>query len=134
MLTSHPRLQAMFEKQPDLKHALSDPKALEELVSMSVDRQRYQEVMRGHDRALSNLANQPRGFQYLVEMQKKMAEMEALGMGEDEGGRKGRKHVASASGRVQRAPLPNPWAQRSVARSVFGTFSYGYIILILSFV
>ena len=61
-----------MEKHPQVRHALSDPAVLKDLLSMATNKTAYSELMRGHDRQLSNLENIPQGFQQLQRLYQDM--------------------------------------------------------------
>ena len=61
-----------MEKNPQVRHALSDPAVLKDLLSMATNKTAYSELMRGHDRQLSNLENIPQGFQQLQRLYQDM--------------------------------------------------------------
>lgn len=78
---------------------------------MSTNKSYYQEAMRGHDRALSNLENIPQGFQHLVQMQKTMKDAEGARS-------KGKPTKTSITGseprrEIIKTPFPNPWQPKS---------------------
>lgn len=79
---------------------------------MSTNRSVYQEAMRGHDRALSNLENIPQGFQHLVQIHKSLADAESM-RGKGLPRRSSSKDFAEAPTRtVSKEPFPNPWETR----------------------
>lgn len=82
------------------------------MFNMSTNKTYYQEAMRGHDRALSNLENLPQGFQHLVQMQKNLSSAESVRPG-DERPTRTRITASTPSKRVSREPFPNPWARGS---------------------
>jgi hypothetical protein len=110
MFLANPQFQKMAEKNPQIKHALSDPSTLKTMFDMSTNPKVYKEVMRGHDRALSNLENIPQGFQHLVRIQKSLDNVDR---------RQSERQVktqidASDSGaknRLTSEPFPNPWVK-----------------------
>jgi len=113
MFMSNPQVQAMVEKHPQLKHALSDPKTLQDMFNMSTNKAYYQEAMRGHDRALSNLENIPQGFQHLVQMQKSISDAEGMrgGMSPPMVSRASPPGITQSQPQreIVREPFPNPW-------------------------
>lgn len=120
MFLANPQFQKMAEKNPQIKHALSDPSTLKTMFDMSTNPKVYKEVMRGHDRALSNLENIPQGFQHLVRIQKSLDNVDR---------RQSERQVktqidASDSGtknRLTSEPFPNPWV-KSDAKTVRSKF------------
>lgn len=81
---------------------------------MSTNPVAYQEMMKGHDRALSNLENIPQGFQHLVRMQHTMNSVN--GVQEP----KVRTQITESKSsnseiKLTSEPFPNPWITRSTA-------------------
>lgn len=74
---------------------------------MSTNKSYYQEAMRGHDRALSNLENIPQGFQHLVQMQKTMKDAE--GARSRSMPTKTSITGSEPSREITKEPFPNPW-------------------------
>lgn len=120
MFMANPQVQALMKKNPQLRHALSDPKTLQDMLQMSTNRSYYQEAMRGHDRALSNLENIPQGFQHLVQMQRTLSagnDGSPSSMGVD---RPSSKIKGSEPTRqLVKEPFPNPWAKSIRRKAVF---------------
>lgn len=108
LMMSNPQVKKLMESNPQLRQALKDPKTLQQMMEMSTNPKLYQEAMRGHDRALSNLENIPQGFQYLARMQ------HSLGQAEMAGERKVRTEVTgSEAGKgLTNEPFPNPWEKK----------------------
>lgn len=65
MILSNPQMQQLIEKNPELGHALSDPTTLKSMLNAATNPRAYNEMLRGHDRAMSNLENIPEGFSHL---------------------------------------------------------------------
>jgi hypothetical protein len=104
LLQMNPRMKAMMERNPQIRHALSDPSTLKEILEQGRNPRAYQEAMRGHDRALSNIEMLPGGFQALQQFYtQELAEVEAMGgtalKGVEYEGRKTRNTEQ----------MPNPW-------------------------
>ncbi len=108
MLLSNPQLQSLLESNPELRHALTDPSTLKSILSAASNPAAYNEMLRGHDRALSNLENIPEGFSHLKRVYKSMQEpmYEAL--------TPQYRAEANAENEVRKEltkdPVPNPWA------------------------
>lgn len=78
------------------------------MFNMSTNKAYYQEAMRGHDRALSNLENIPQGFQHLVQMQKTMKDAESARLS---GAKPTKTSITGSepSREITKDPFPNPW-------------------------
>lgn len=114
MLQANPKFKAMMERNPQFRHALSDPSTLRDLLRTQSDPRAMQETMRGHDRALAQIENIPGGFQQLQQIYETdlkdvldgFDSLEFVG----EGGRrdKGIKRYEVGTKRNTQ-PMPNPW-------------------------
>lgn len=109
-------MQKLIEKNPELRHALSDPTTLKSMLNAAANPMAYNEMLRGHDRAMSNLENIPEGFSHLKKvystLQEPMYDAFTPKMrvnyndnvsGEEQG--KVRKTTSE--------PVPNPWAPKT---------------------
>jgi len=91
------------------------------MFNMSTNKTYYQEAMRGHDRALSNLENIPQGFQHLVQMQKSMKDAEGTSSGHTPKLKAG-VTASEPKKQVETAPFPNPWSSSSKGSDRLGLF------------
>lgn len=112
-MRSNPRMKSLLDRNPQLRHALSDPSTLKELLGASSRSPAFQEAMRGHDRALANIENLPGGFQALQQFYtKELAEVEQsideLRLP------RGREDLQSVpKQQLTTDPMPNPWSRPS---------------------
>lgn len=103
-------MQSLLEKNPELRHALSDPSTLQSILSAASNPAAYNEMLRGHDRALSNLETMPEGFSHLKRVYSKLQEpmYEAMSSG-----RQKSSNINNFDGELKRelptTPVPNPW-------------------------
>ena len=122
MLLSNPQIQNLLEKNPELRHALSDPSTLKTMLTAATNPKAYNEMMRGHDRALSNLENIPEGFSHLKKMYTTLQEpmYDAMSMQQP------RKTTPDAiieevtTEKIRTTtwePIPNPWAPKATIPS-----------------
>lgn len=110
LMLSNPRMQAAMRRNPQLRHTLSDPSTMQDLLAASTNPKAYQEMMRGHDLALSNLENIPEGFQYLRSV---YSELERDDLDEEDGiviGRKKKPTSPTNQNHLNVNPMPNPWS------------------------
>lgn len=105
LLQMNPKVKAMMEKDPNIRHALSDPKTLQEILQTGSNPKMYQEVMRGHDRALANIENMPGGFQALQQFYANG--VASLEEGAGEVNVKSREYEGHKVRNTD--PMPNPW-------------------------
>lgn len=111
MLQSHPKLKQMMEKNPQIKHALSDPKTMKEIFEMSTNPTAYKEMMRNYDRTLSHLESIPEGYQYLRQIY--TTENELADKGISGANISGGITNSEPSKEQTKDPMPNPWKSKS---------------------
>lgn len=110
---NNPQMQKLIEKNPELRHALSDPSTLKSMLNAATNPKAYSEMLRGHDRAISNLENIPEGFSHLKKVYSTLQEPMY-----DAFTPKTKTHSASGVSDNVRItttttePIPNPWAPR----------------------
>ncbi|CAL4149005.1 unnamed protein product, partial [Meganyctiphanes norvegica] len=59
ILTSNPQMQQLMERNPEISHMLNNPEMLRQTMELARNPAMLQELMRTHDRALSNLESIP---------------------------------------------------------------------------
>ncbi|OTF75403.1 ubiquilin-1-like protein, partial [Euroglyphus maynei] len=59
ILSNNPHFQQLIERNPELNHVLSNPEILRQTFDMMRNPAAFQELMRSHDRAMSNLESLP---------------------------------------------------------------------------
>ena len=55
LMMSNPQMQSLIERNPEIQHMLNNPSLLRETMEIARNPAALQELMRNHDRALSNL-------------------------------------------------------------------------------
>lgn len=131
VLTSNPQLQSLMERNPEISHMLNNPELLRQTMELTRNPAMLQELMRSHDRALSNLESIPGGYSALQRMYRDIQEPMLIATQE-----LGSNPFASLlnatnttngedaqTGRENSDPLPNPWASRSGSSSATTTAS-----------
>ena len=108
-------MQKLIEKNPELRHALSDPSTLKSMLNAATNPKAYSEMLRGHDRAMSNLENIPEGFSHLKKVYSTLQEpmYDAFtpktrinyNVSEEKGENDKVRMTTSE-------PVPNPWAPK----------------------
>uniref|UniRef100_A0A674K915 Ubiquilin 1 n=1 Tax=Terrapene triunguis TaxID=2587831 RepID=A0A674K915_9SAUR len=121
ILFSNPQMQQLAEQNPEINHILRNPDFIREMIEVSSSPAMLQEIIRNHDRALSNLESIPGGYSALQQLYSEIEEpmmntvqaqfgsnpSESLENNPPLGG-------ASLPARMEnRDPLPNPWATRT---------------------
>lgn len=122
IITSNPQFQQLIERNPELNHVISNPEVLRQTFEMMRNPAAFQELMRSHDRALSNLESLPGGYNALrrmyTEFQEPMlnAAQEQFGANSFATSNTASSTTTTAPSNTEnREPLPNPWAGRTTA-------------------
>lgn len=74
LLTSNPQMQQLMERNPEITHMLNNPELLRQTVELARNPSMLQELMRSHDRAISNLESIPGGYNALQRMYRDIQE------------------------------------------------------------
>lgn len=122
LLTSNPQMQELMERNPEVSHVLNNPDLLRQTMEMSRNPSMLQELMRNHDRALSNLESVPGGYSALQRLYRDIQEPmlnaipEQFGMNPFSGLVNNNANASNPQqGTENRDPLPNPWSPNSQA-------------------
>lgn len=65
LITSNPQMQDLMQRNPEISHMLNNPELLRQTMELARNPSMLQELMRSHDRALSNLESVPGGYNAL---------------------------------------------------------------------
>ncbi|XP_059478939.1 ubiquilin-1 isoform X2 [Neocloeon triangulifer] len=84
LITSNPQMQELMERNPEITHMLNNPDLLRQTMELARNPSMLHELMRSHDRAMSNLESIP-----------------------------GAAINNPQQGQLNRDPLPNPWSPNS---------------------
>lgn len=68
LITSNPQMQELMERNPEINHMLNNPELLRQTMELARNPSMLQELMRSHDRAISNLESIPGGYNALQRM------------------------------------------------------------------
>lgn len=116
LITSNPQMQQLMERNPEINHMLNNPDLLRQTMELARNPSMLQELMRSHDRAISNLESIPGGYNALQRMYRDIQEP-MLSAATEQFTRNpfsGLVDTGSASnpqqGTENREPLPNPWS------------------------
>ncbi|CAF4038114.1 unnamed protein product [Rotaria sp. Silwood2] len=121
LLLSNPQMRDLMERNPEISHLLNNPDLLRQTMEYARNPTALQELMRNHDRALSNLESIPGGFNALQRIYHDVQEPMYSAAQEQFGNNPftqlftGNGENASASRTENTDPLPNPWAPRGTA-------------------
>jgi ubiquilin len=121
LMMSNPQMQNLVERNPEIQHMLNNPSLMRETMELARNPSALQELMRHHDRAISNLENVPGGFNALQRIYREVEEpmMEATrdSFGSNpfaalRNNNQGQNENRQA-GTENTQPLPNPWGPSS---------------------
>ncbi|KAF2885716.1 hypothetical protein ILUMI_20489 [Ignelater luminosus] len=119
LITSNPQMQELIERNPEINHMLNNPELLRQTMELARNPSMLQELMRSHDRAISNLESIPGGYNALQRMYRDIQEP-MLNAASEQFSRNpfaGLVENNSSAGNPQqgtenRDPLPNPWSSQ----------------------
>ncbi|XP_066600256.1 ubiquilin-1 [Prorops nasuta] len=118
LVTANPQMQELMQRNPEISHMLNNPELLRQTMELARNPSMLQELMRSHDRALSNLESIPGGYSALRRMYRDIQEpMLAAAANERnpfaalvENSNSGDGQPNNPQqGQENRDPLPNPW-------------------------
>ncbi|XP_046611749.1 ubiquilin-1 [Neodiprion virginianus] len=122
LVTSNPQMQELMQRNPEISHMLNNPELLRQTMELARNPSMLQELMRSHDRALSNLESIPGGYSALRRMYRDIQEpMLAAAANERNPFAalvESSQPIDAANpqqGQENRDPLPNPWSQGQTA-------------------
>ncbi|XP_049766030.1 ubiquilin-1 [Schistocerca cancellata] len=130
LITSNPQMQELMERNPEISHMLNNPDLLRQTMELARNPSMLQELMRNHDRAISNLESIPGGYNALQRMYRDIQEP-MLTAATEQFVRNPYSTTGSSSnnsdgnnpqqGQENRDPLPNPWSPPSSETGTTGT-------------
>ena len=116
LLTSNPQMQDLMQRNPEISHMLNNPELLRQTMELARNPSMLQELMRSHDRAMSNLESVPGGYSALQRIYRDIQEP-MLNAATEQFSRNPFSGLVDNStgmnpqqGSENRDPLPNPWA------------------------
>ncbi|XP_023954135.1 ubiquilin-1 [Bicyclus anynana] len=116
LITSNPQMQDLMSRNPEISHMLNNPELLRQTMELARNPAMLQELMRSHDRALSNLESIPGGYNALQRMYRDIQEP-MLNVASSMAGNPFSGLVDNSDGTnpqqgaENRQPLPNPWVR-----------------------
>ncbi|CAH1153233.1 unnamed protein product [Phaedon cochleariae] len=116
LITRNPQMQELMERNPEINHMLNNPELLRQTMELARNPAMLQELMRSHDRAISNLESIPGGYNALQRMYRDIQEpmLSATAEQFSRNPFAGLVETDSAAnpqqGRENTEPLPNPWS------------------------
>lgn len=130
LITSNPQMQDLMQRNPEISHMLNNPDLLRQTMELARNPSMLQELMRSHDRAMSNLESVPGGYSALQRIYRDIQEpmmnaaTESFGRNPFAGLVEGGGTAAGVNpqqGQENRNPLPNPWGGGSGNSATNGT-------------
>lgn len=118
LITSNPQMQELIDRNPEINHMLSNPELLRQTMELARNPSMLQELMRSHDRAISNLESIPGGYNALQRMYRDIQEP-MLNAASEQFSRNPFAGLVESNtsgnpqqGTENRDPLPNPWSDQ----------------------
>lgn len=108
-------LSCFLQRNPEINHMLNNPELLRQTMELARNPSMMQELMRSHDRAMSNLESIPGGFNALTRMYRDIQEPMLNAASQMTGNLYSSNSTTPGGvtnpqqGTENRAPLPNPW-------------------------
>ncbi|CAF1093914.1 unnamed protein product [Rotaria sp. Silwood1] len=120
LLLSNPQIRDLMERNPEISHLLNNPDLLRQTMEFARNPTALQELMRNHDRALSNLESIPGGFNALQriyhDVQEPMYSAAQEQFGNNPFAQLFTGNENTTTSRTENTdPLPNPWAPRNTS-------------------
>lgn len=116
LITSNPQMQELMQRNPEISHILNNPDLMRQTMELTRNPSMMQELMRNHDRAMSNLESVPGGYSALQRLYRDIQEpmmnatSEQFGRNPFSGLVDNNPTGANPQqGTENREPLPNPW-------------------------
>lgn len=121
LITSNPQMQDLMQRNPEISHMLNNPELLRQTMELARNPAMLQELMRSHDRAMSNLESVPGGYNALHRIYRDIQEPmlnAASGFGSNPFSGLVDSGTAEnpQAGSENREPLPNPWGGSQTPR------------------
>jgi ubiquilin len=125
LLLSNPQMRDLMERNPEISHLLNNPDLLRQTMEYARNPTALQELMRNHDRAMSNLESIPGGFNALQriyhDVQEPMYSAAQEQFGNNPFAQLFTGNENTAASRTENTdPLPNPWAPRGTGAAAAG--------------
>ncbi|XP_055604652.1 ubiquilin-1 [Uranotaenia lowii] len=115
IITSNPQMQDLMQRNPEISHMLNNPELLRQTMELARNPSMLQELMRSHDRAMSNLESVPGGYSALQRIYRDIQEpmLNATSRNPYSGTSDSGTTENPQQGSENREPLPNPWGGAS---------------------
>lgn len=119
LITSNPQMQDLMQRNPEISHMLNNPELLRQTMELARNPSMLQELMRSHDRAMSNLESVPGGYSALQRIYRDIQEpmlnaaTEQFSTNPFSGLVDNSSGANPQQGTENRDPLPNPWGSNT---------------------
>ncbi|KAK3919434.1 Ubiquilin-1 [Frankliniella fusca] len=119
---ANPQMRELMDRNPEISHIMNNPQLLRQTLELARNPSMLQELMRSHDRALSNLESIPGGYNALQRMYRDIQEPMLSAATDPRNPFAGLVEnnpdgTNPQQGQENRDPLPNPWNPRDAANS-----------------
>ncbi|CAK9809594.1 UBQLN1 [Anthophora quadrimaculata] len=119
LVESNPQMRDLMQSNPEITHMLSNPELLRQTLELARNPSMLQELMRSHDRAISNLESIPGGYSALRRMYRDIQEPIFAATDNEynpfaalvQNNASDDSQNNPQQGQENRNPLPNPWSQ-----------------------
>ncbi|KAF7997080.1 hypothetical protein HCN44_005357 [Aphidius gifuensis] len=116
LVSANPQMQELMQRNPEISHMLNNPELLRQTMELARNPSMLQELMRSHDRALSNLESIPGGHSALHRMYRDIQEPMLAAAANERNpfaalvdNSNNAEIINPQQGQENRDPLPNPW-------------------------
>lgn len=118
MMMSNPQMQSLVERNPEIQHMLNNPQLMRETMEMARNPAALSELMRNHDRALSNLESVPGGFNALSRIYREVQEPMMNATSQNPFSALLNNNTTTENRTTENTdPLPNPWGSTPSANT-----------------
>lgn len=111
LITANPQMQELMQRNPEISHMINNPELLRQTMELARNPSMLQELMRSHDRAMSNLESVPGGYNALQRIYRDIQEplLSVSSRNPYSGTSDSGTAENPQQGTENRNPLPNPW-------------------------
>lgn len=122
LFEANPQMRELMERNPEISHIMNNPQLLRQTLELARNPSMLQELMRSHDRAMSNLESIPGGYNALQRMYRDIQEPMLSAATDPRNPFAGLVEnnpdgTNPQQGQENRDPLPNPWGGPNPANS-----------------
>lgn len=115
LITDNPQMQELLERNPDINQLLNNPDMLRQTMDLARSPSVYQELLRSHDRRMTNIESVPGGYNALQRMYRDIQEPMLTSLNEQLSQNTFLNPRASqpTDEQQQDTSIPNPWTDET---------------------